>query len=121
MDMVDHDFAISTLPRVNYCRPSGNWYSFQKLSVSGRQDDFYQGTRFNDVVALYDFDARLRAATFAALMPVELVIRAWLGHELGRIDPCLHPRSFQAQTNHATRGPVHKAGQALPERTRSVS
>ena len=33
---------------------------------------------------------RLRAATFAALSPVELAVRALLGHELGRIDPFVH-------------------------------
>lgn len=90
MDMADRDLAIATLRRVNYYRLSGYWYPFRKVSVSGRQDDFYPGTRFSDVVALYEFDARLRAATFAALMPVELAIRALLGHELGRIDPCAH-------------------------------
>lgn len=90
MDVGDRDSAMSTLRRVNYYRLSGYWYPFRKLSSSGRQDDFYAGTRFSDVVALYDFDARLRAATFAALMPIELAIRALLGHELGRIDPCAH-------------------------------
>ena len=90
MDMGDRDVAIATLRRVNYYRLSGYWYPFRELGPSGRRDDFYPGTRFSDVVALYDFDARLRAATFAALMPVELAIRALLGHELGRIDPCAH-------------------------------
>jgi abortive infection bacteriophage resistance protein len=90
MDVGDRDSAVSTLRRVNYYRLSGYWYPFRKLSPSGRQDDFYPGTRFSDVVALYDFDARLRAATFTALMPIELAVRALLGHELGRIDPCAH-------------------------------
>ena len=90
MDMGDRDLATATLRRVNYYRLSGYWYPFRKLERSGRQDDFYSGTRFSDVVALYDFDARLRAATFAALVPIELAIRALLGHELGRIDPCAH-------------------------------
>lgn len=85
-DMGDRDLATATLRRVNYYRLSGNWYPFRKLERSARQDDFCSGTRFSDVVALYAFDARLRAATFAALMPIELAIRALLGHELGRID-----------------------------------
>lgn len=90
MDMGDRELAIQTLRRVNYYRLSGYWYPFRKQTSSGRQDDFYAGARFSDVVALYNFDARLRAATFSALMPVELAIRALLGHELGRIDPCAH-------------------------------
>lgn len=90
MDVGDEEDAIATLRRVNYYRLSGYWYPFRKLVNSTRSDQFYDGTRFSDVVALYDFDARLRSATFAALMPVELAIRALLGHELGRIDPCAH-------------------------------
>ena len=90
MDMGDRDAAAETLRRVNYYRLSGYWYPFRKHATSGRVDDFYAGARFSDVMALYEFDARLRAATFAALAPVELAIRALLGHELGRIDPCAH-------------------------------
>lgn len=90
MEMGDREAAVATLRRVNYYRLSGYWYPFRKQTKDGRSDDFYPGTYFSDVVALYEFDARLRAATFTALMPVELAIRALLGHELGRIDPSVH-------------------------------
>ena len=90
MDMGDRESAIAILRRVNYYRLSGYWYPFRKQTPDGRHDNFYFGSRFSDVVALYEFDARLRAATFAALVPIELDIRALLGHELGRIDPCAH-------------------------------
>ncbi len=90
MDMGDRESAAATLRRVNYYRLSGYWYPFRKQAPAGRQDNFYAGTRFSDVVSLYEFDARLRAATFAAMIPVELAVRALLGHELGRIDPCSH-------------------------------
>ena len=43
-----------------------------------------------DVVDLYRFDSRLRTATFTALTPIELAIRAHLGHELGCLDPLIH-------------------------------
>ncbi len=90
MQIGDEEVAVATLQRVNYYRLSGYWYPFRRLVNSARGDDFYEGTRFSDVVALYDFDARLRSSVFAALMPVELAIRALVGHELGRIDPCAH-------------------------------
>ncbi len=90
MDVGDRDTALATLQRVNYYRLSGYWYPFRKQSKTGREDDFYTGTRLSDVIALYDFDARLRAATFSVLTPIELAIRALLGHELGRVDPCAH-------------------------------
>jgi abortive infection bacteriophage resistance protein len=90
MDVGDHDKAVAVLRRVNYYRLSGYWYPFRKLGKAGREDDFFPGTRLNDVVALYDFDAQLRAATFTVLAPIELAVRALLGHELGRVDPCAH-------------------------------
>lgn len=90
MDMGDLARAEETLGRVNYYRLSGYWYPFRVLAEAGRRDEFYEGTRFDDVVALYEFDERLRSATFTALTPVELAVRAHLGHQLGRIDPCVH-------------------------------
>ncbi len=90
MDVGDHDVAAGVLQRINYYRLSGYWYPFRQKTPDGRGDDFYPGTRLEDVVALYDFDARLRAATFSVLAPIELSIRALLGHELGRIDPRAH-------------------------------
>lgn len=90
MDMGDRGRAAITLSRVNYYRLSGYWYPFRKRSGRTRLDEFLPGTRFEDVVALYNFDAWLRAAAFTALAPVELALRALLGHELGRIDPSIH-------------------------------
>jgi abortive infection bacteriophage resistance protein len=82
--------AVATLRRVNYYRLSGYWYPFRQQVSGTRVDDFYPGTKLDDVVALYEFDARLRAATFSVLAPIELALRALLGHELGSVDPCAH-------------------------------
>lgn len=90
MDVGDHDSAVGVLRRINYYRLSGYWYPFRQQIGGVRADDFYPGTRLDDVVALYEFDARLRAATFSVLAPIELALRALIGHELGRIDPCAH-------------------------------
>ena len=90
MDVGDRNRAAGVLRRVNYYRLSGYWYPFRQQVGGTRVDDFYPGTRLDDVVDLYEFDARLRAATFSVLAPVELAIRALLGHELGRVDPCAH-------------------------------
>ena len=90
MDVGDRDEAVALLRRVSYYRLSGYWYPFRQIVGSQRQDDFYSGTRLADVAALYEFDARLRTAAFAELSRIELAIRALLGHELGRVDPCAH-------------------------------
>lgn len=93
MNVGDRDAAISQLRRLNYYRLSGYWYSFRRMTDKGRRaDDFCPGTTLSDVVDLYEFDNRLRTATFDALVPVELALRAGLGHALGEIDECAHLR-----------------------------
>ncbi|MBT1666836.1 Abi family protein [Curtobacterium flaccumfaciens pv. flaccumfaciens] len=90
MDVGDHDAAVELLRRVSYYRFSGYWYSFRRLGSGRRSDEFAAGTRLVDVVSLSDFDARLRTTVFDAIAPIELAVRAALGHELGRLDPCAH-------------------------------
>lgn len=75
----DRAAAAKTLAWVNYCRLSGYWYPFRVQREHGRGDEFYLGTTFGDGVALYEFDAKLRAATFEALVPIELAVRMLLG------------------------------------------
>ena len=94
MQINDVAYARRVLERVNYYRFSGYWYSFRQLDSDGchRLDVFVDGTNFTDVAALYDFDERLRSAVFDCLTPVELALKAMLGHELGRLDPLVHLR-----------------------------
>ncbi|WP_296136844.1 Abi family protein [uncultured Tessaracoccus sp.] len=88
----DPSAAAHILARVNYYRLSGYWYPFRVRRDHGPAEQFRVGTSFDDVLALYEFDARLRAVTFASLTPIELAIRTLLGHELGRVDPTAHLR-----------------------------
>lgn len=90
MDIEDRDEAIFLLQQVSYYRLSGYCYPFREFKNSSRADTFFPGTRLRDVVDLYRFDSRLRTATFTALTPIELAIRAHLGHELGSLDPLIH-------------------------------
>ena len=90
MDIGDRDKAIFLLQQVSYYRLSGYCYPFREFKNSSRADTFFPGTRLRDVVDLYRFDSRLRTATFTALTPIELAIRAHLGHELGSLDPLIH-------------------------------
>lgn len=86
----DRDSAIAQLHRVSYYRLSGYWYPFRKFTEGKREDNFFPGTNLSHVIDLYNFDARLKTATFDALAPVELSLRSLLGHELGEIDECAH-------------------------------
>src|SRR5699024_2639355 len=69
MEVDDSESAIETLRRVNYYRLSGYWYPSRRRTSSGPEDASYPGTRFSDIVALYESGVRLRAATFACWRP----------------------------------------------------
>ena len=86
--------ARYVLEHVNYYRLSGYWYPYrQKIEGSNkRSDNFIEKTSFSNIFALYEFDQRFRTAVFNCLTPIELALRARLGHELGRIDPLIHLR-----------------------------
>ena len=94
MTVHDREWAVDRLRSVNYYRLSGYWYPFRMLQSDStrRSDRFFPDTDLRDVVALHDFDARLRAAAFTSLSHIELTIRARLGHELGQVDPLVHCR-----------------------------
>lgn len=91
----DRQLALEYLQRVNYYRLSGYWYPFREVSKPGsptpeRLDTFYPNTRFEDVVALYEFDSTLRITFLEVLAPIELALRTLIGHELGRLHRYAH-------------------------------
>ncbi|MCJ1713856.1 Abi family protein [Curtobacterium sp. VKM Ac-2922] len=88
----DREWALDWLARVNYYRLSGYWYPFRVVGDGRRLDEFRPGATFREVIDLYEFDERLRAAVLAAAAPIELSVRAFLGHGLGRLDVCAHLR-----------------------------
>lgn len=90
MDVGDREDAAEQLRQINYYRLSGYWYPFRRRTGAGRSDEFEGGTNLGEVLALYRFDVSLRATVFASLAPIELTIRAHLGHALGREGECIH-------------------------------
>lgn len=92
MVVEDEQRAADYLARLNYYRLSGYWHTMRRVDPSSGKslNEFQPGASFDTVIALYEFDERLRNATFAALAPVEVAMRALLGYELGRIDPLTH-------------------------------
>lgn len=92
MSVTDSKQAESLLARLNYYRLSGYWYPMRRFArpEGTARSDFVEGTSFELVVALYEFDERLRHSVFIELDRVELAIRAMLGYELGCLDPLIH-------------------------------
>lgn len=87
-DAADHRSAFE---RIGYYRLSGYWYPFRRLEADGsRLDDFYPEATFEHVLALHDFDSRLRGAVWHAVGTVELAVRARVAYVLGKVDPYVH-------------------------------
>lgn len=97
MVIEDRATAEQLLRQVSYYRLSGYWHTMRKLdSETGESlDAFREGASFELTQKLYLFDEKLRNMVAGELGKIELVIRALLGHELGRIDPLLHLKPDQ--------------------------
>ena len=58
-----------------------NYYRLSAYSLTLRKDDvFYPGVSIEDIVALYDFDAKLRSIIFEYSSKVETTLRAYIAY-----------------------------------------
>ena len=100
MSFRDPADAETLLSSLNYYRLSAYWHPMRHFDQDSRAalDRFKEGTTFELVVDLYEFDERLRHCVFVELDRVETAMRSMLGYELGRIDPQIHlkPRKLGA-------------------------
>lgn len=91
MVVTDDASALVSLERIGYYCLSGYWYPFRKpkaqpVGLAFRDDDFLDGSRFEDAVALYVFDKHLRMLALDALERIERAIRVDVAHLLGQYD-----------------------------------
>lgn len=79
----NEDSAAHFLSHLNYYRLRGYWFSFIEST-----DKFKAGTRFEDIINLYDFDRHLRLLVLDAIERFEVSLRTqWayvLGHTAGQ-------------------------------------
>ncbi|WP_281706614.1 Abi family protein [Corynebacterium argentoratense] len=86
--VVDEPSDRRWLSNVSYYRLSGYWYGYRVLPPDTdpknpqRLDSFVSGTSFSDVVALYEFDRKLRTLVHDALERIEVALRARVGELL---------------------------------------
>ncbi|MCL2187521.1 MAG: Abi family protein [Defluviitaleaceae bacterium] len=94
----DEAFCEDVLSRVSYYRLSAYFLTFKMKD--GRYAD---GTDFNKVYMLYEFDRKLRRLLFSVLEELEVYIRAQLSyyhtHKYGA-DGYLNPANFNYHHNH---------------------
>lgn len=82
--------ASQWLENVSYYRLSAYSYPYRTHSPhpdQPRLDDFVRGTRFADVVQLYEFDRKLRTLIHDGVERIEVALRTQLGEVIGAIDP----------------------------------
>lgn len=98
LQVEDEEAALRYLARIGYYRLSGYWYPMRVIDKIAserekrpvRLDRFVEGSRFEDVVKLYIFDAKLRLLALDALERIELAVRVDVAHLLGKYDSCAH-------------------------------
>src|SRR5574344_1191384 len=89
MQVSDPAKALEYLERIGYYRLSGYWHDMRQWQrdAAGQRvvlDQFKPGTQFQDVVALYVFDKRLRLLVLDALERIEIALRVDLSYRLGQ-------------------------------------
>lgn len=93
MYVEDPDAAIRKLQAIGYFRLSGYWYPFRRKAATPgqpRPSKFIHGTTFQEVLDIYYFDEQLRSELLRALGRIEISLRFWVGHRLGKRGPFAH-------------------------------
>ncbi len=90
----DEELCAHALRRFGYYRLSGYWYQFRiRYEDEGKAvtlDDFMPNVTFEDVLAIYEFDRRLRFLVFEMVELLEVAMRFKIGHILGETNPDAH-------------------------------
>ncbi len=73
----DRQTALHALERISYYRLSGYWLPFKRPD-----DRFKPGASFDEVLALYEFDRRLRLLVMDAIERAEVAVRTAVTYEL---------------------------------------
>ncbi|MDQ3059153.1 MAG: Abi family protein [Pseudomonadota bacterium] len=89
----DDALALKYIQRIGYYRLSGYFYPLRQtnpIGQQGRQDQFVDGSSFELVVKVAEFDKKLRLIVLHALETVEVTVRVAVAHRLGKLDPEAH-------------------------------
>jgi len=85
---LNESLARQWLSSVSYYRLSGYWYAYRILpepedpKQPQRADSFVRGTKFEEIVALYEFDRKMRTLIYDGIERIEVALRARIGELL---------------------------------------
>lgn len=96
----DVGHALHCLQHISYYRLRAYWLSFEQATPGSGEHRFTPGTSFDDVLALYVFDRRLRLHVMDAVERVEVSLRGSWAHHLamkygphGYLDQAIYARA----------------------------
>ena len=96
--ILNYDFALSKLQRINYYRLSAYFLPFQHKKDGNKKDCFLDNSSFEEIIQLYYFDSELRKIIFEAIESIEIYFRTQItySHAL-RYEPFgyLNKNNFQ--------------------------
>ncbi len=102
MAVPDRAYATHCLQHISYYRLRAYWLPFEDSAPVAGGHQFRAGTSFNDVLALYIFDRKLRLLVMDAVERVEVSLRGAWAHHLamkygphGYLDPALYSSSHR--------------------------
>jgi len=100
LEITDVAAAQKCLGRIGYYRLSAYWYPF-RVPLAGtppkRSDDFLPNSHFEDALALYVFDKKLKLLMLDAIERVEIAMRVELSLCLGRKAPFAYSDAAQLE------------------------
>ena len=104
MVLSDKSFAETKLASISYYRLSGYWYPFRiRDHQNNVTNQLVQGTSFEDVLYLYEFDRKLRSLVLDAIERVEIAVRTQftyhIGHQYGAFGHT-NPQYFHPKFEH---------------------
>lgn len=112
------------LQYAGYYRLSGYWYSWRERDDSQpdeefRLDRFLPGSRFEDLMALYEFDVALRSLLLVGVSLLEVKLRATLAHLTGAHDHYfyLNRQSYSSFADTVPRNQVETVFERLVRRS----
>ena len=82
MSIDNHELATFHLKTIGYYRFTGYALHFEEFKDRKRTHQFKTGSNFNDVIALYEFDDKLRTLIFDYIGHIEIAFRAALCSEV---------------------------------------
>ena len=103
LEIDDWELRKTDLANIGYYRLAAYLYPFRRLKPSEQRttewnfrfDQFEGGARFEDAIALYDFDCRLRRLFFDGLEKLEVSLRSQIANVAGEVDTHIHLRRNQ--------------------------